>query len=1141
MKNLQQKLRGMVVKPKKKKQPKRILVRRRDIGLPTVDSRTRYEPVAASPLAIPDRGRARSRSRSRAANRSALPPIEPRVTRSVSRARARNRDRDAGDVRLSVHGIAHSNDELIHVRAKRSLFREEQRGHNFPRLSDNDLIDRVSRGLENLSYRSNLERSSNIVPDGYRLNVPREFPSAVSSFERHYRIYASSYVALFNALASELGKPGVTRVSAFLPYSAATFDATRPGMGYRTPLRTYRSIRDLRENFWADVRRKIRYLYTGVAGDSDKDSVSYAEFDTGVSFLDNPAGIDIYSSRGSRSGSCNTKKTSFPILKGKFSDYRVMNPASNANNCGLHCLIAASKNVPSVKTIRREFNLVSNVPVSEDTLVKIGEKYGLRVEIFTENSDEENLWNALTTGVTCIYLTNNHYKLVMAKTSFYTCPVCKRKLRSKECDDLRPHECSLVRVCNLSTHPNAKVKRFDAAYDIETRNDIRQLREYDIGLLQHPEDLSERVFVLPQVPTLVCMVFKNTEQDVLVRNSFLGVSCMDDFLERLFELHSNYIYLDLYAHNGSRFDSLLVLQAIKANAKYAKYTEVDESVIKGTKILNFKFLNHTFRGTENYLEGSLDKLCKAFKVTDAKKKKIMIKGKEWDTMDLCLMNPEQSPQEFLDFITNPIYIEFQKAYVEYCMYDCISLLQVWVLFKEQMLESVIPVQEYPFLKNVFSSSSTLPGTIMKVFKAVHSKKIEGTNGKSVHMRDYWCPSARNPTVSKLIMDAKLGGISHVAKPGLHIGEISLVDVKSLYPSVMLNKLYPNGEPIELLGDSECRSFIEAGYLAIIRCTKVTMNTNCIADYPARTKSGLDWGANEVIEGALTSIDILRILRHGGTVSMEWGIGWTKQTNPFTSVISKATAIKVEQDHFSETKDPRYNPVLRTATKLSGSALFGKMLESSKNCSWEEFDSFFDYSEFDKEGKYDVRQSNGKFYVKVPEDSETLPPLQFGVFILAHSRQMMQDYFDMVGRENIIASETDSIHCYDRHLLKLRESNDPLYRIGNEYGNMVAEYNGTIRKAYFLAKKCYAYAEMKEGSKDEKKMKCKGVSTNCLTVDFYETLYKTRSSRVENMKVFRRNLFSDVHTGITIEYLTKVIKTGADVEYKEYNEHGPVRC
>ncbi len=1030
-----------------------------------------------------------------------------------------------------------TSDDMLHMYAQNELRREQgAASQQLPRGVSNQQGSIANR-LRRLDYGHELRRHARTVPAGFSLDVPLATPSPRAE-ERHSTLYASSYVSIFNVLANELER-GATRVNAFLPY-AFTGENERLR---RTPLRNYTSLQDLRENFWSDIRSRLRFMHTGLPGDENHNTNTGGRtINVGVTFLDNDAGVQIYSTSRVRRGSCNNNKKTYPILKGKFADYRALNPTSKGNNCGIHCLKEANGNMPSVKQIRSECGIPKGA-ISISDMYKIACKYGMLLYIATEQSDEEMLFDKLAQGIICLHLDDmDHYKLIINKTSYYTCPVCKLKLRTKETDNLEPHQCSLPRITTLSAHPNVKVKRVDGTYDLETRSDVHRRADYDVGSDEYIDDRESgatKITVFPQQPTLACLAYYN-KCEQLVSHSFFGMNCMNDFLEELFVLHTKYVYLDLYAHNGSRFDAHLLLAAIKKHPEYSKYTNVEDCVIKGTRILSFRFLNHTIRGTENYLDGSLDDLCKSFKISDGKQKTVIIEDQEWNTMDICLMRPELSPQQYIDFLNSEDGYLFKEAYVEYCIRDCTSLLEVWTSFKRVMLESVIPVKQYPYLANIFSKAATLPGTIMKVFRAVHSKKIEGKNGKPVHVDGYWTPVPTEKMILKLITDAKLGGISHVAKPGLHVGDIAIIDVKSLYASVMLQEGYPDGAPIPLVGDDLCRHFInQRDHMAIIRCTKVEMNTNCIADYPARTDHGLDWTASVVHGASLTSLDILRIERKGGRVEMEYGIGWERTTNPFIAVAQEATNIKVQQDEYKEKKDPRYNPVMQTSTKLSVNALFGKMLENADNYAWSEFSSYWDYSEFDFEGKYNVHYSNEKFYVRTPSEKETYPPLQFGVFILGHARERMMNFFDMVGRQNVIASETDSIHTYDKHLLSLRQSNDPLYRIGNKYGNMVVEHDGKIKKALFLGKKCYAYLTFADGYTlpNKKRMKCKGVAISCLDDAFYWTLYNDRVANVKNMRVFRRHLFTDVHTGITIEYIDKEIKADTKLKYHEYNEDG----
>ena len=137
--------------------------------------------------------------------------------------------------------------------------------------------------------------------------------------------------------------------------------------------------------------------------------------------------------------------------------------------------------------------------------------------------------------------------------------------------------------------------------------------------------------------------------------------------------------------------------------------------------------------------------------------------------------------------------------------------------------------------------------------------------------------------------------------------------------------------------------------------------------------------------------------------------------------------------------------------------------------------------------------NGRVYIKTEAALRTTyAPIQFGVFILAHSRELMQDYFEIIGKDNVIASETDSIYSRKSALHNLLVSTHPLYRIGKELGNMDLEENNII-DSYFLGKKCYALkiqGKDKDGKVTVKtKFRLKGVPSNFLRWEAYERLHR----------------------------------------------------
>lgn len=1117
-------------------------------------------------------------------------------TRPVTRSRLRQLERSF----TNTSRPAYDSIDAYHLLNERRLLAEDSDGHriSIPELSREDRAQ-LERNLSHLEYRSHLNRrEGRRVPSGYSINIPMDITSAANRArgESHTRLYASSFRTLYDSLASELAS-GATSVNAFLPYFVDEGGAENDYV-HRAPLRNYSSLEELTEHFWDDVRDRIQFLYTGMGGEDFSSDNGGNPMFTGVSFLDNKHGIEIYSHRSPRRlGSCNTNKTSEPKLPKPYDTFRVRNVSSSANNCGLACLREVNANMPTYLRIRNLFK-IGKGPISADMLITIGAFYGMRVLIFSHGNDPELMYNCLSDGTTCLWYDEDengvgHYKLILCSFKYVRCQKCFQDMRLGD-SNKHTHKCNLRNIKKLTSHPNSKAKRCIAFYDIETRGNISEVMEYDLSSVAPKDCIPTKedgtAYVIPSVPCLICFVYQ-PEHGPPEEFTFFGLDCMTHFVQKLMDLHSKNIYLDLYAHNGSRFDAMFVINAIKKNPSFYEFMDLEDAIIKGSRVVGFKFLNHVFRDTGAYIEGSLEKICSNFKVEIAKLKSIKVMNpesgieEEIDTMDLCLMKPHLGPQEWCNFLLEPHNKPLYDAYLKYCMYDCKSLMAVWQKFTQSMFSGVIPVEKYPKLLKVFEKAFTLPGTIMSVFKAVFSAsldeadyrelEVKGTRyfqdiyqreepvdtghywgkgkkprimpkySQKKRVRFYWCPNREHERwIPTLLEDSKLGGISHVAKPGLHRGKLAVIDVKSLYASVMLGCQYPQGAPIILWDHRECMDFIMKGppNMGVFRVKKAIMKTNCIAPFPARTPNGLDWSATEIEWGALTCMDIRRIIRQGGEVEILQGLGWTKTWNPFVDVIGEVTRIKCEQDKYKEAGDPRYNPTLREAAKLTANSLFGKMLETLMNEKWIEFDNYHAYANFDPECKYMLRHCNGKMYLKHKSDPDEYPPIQLGVFILAWSRERMQNYFDIVGRHNVIASETDSIHCQVGALTELKQSVDPIYRIGEEYGQMVIDYDGNISEAMFLGKKCYVYLKidgpMGEDKKNYKK-RCKGVSTKCLTPEFYWTLYNNGSSTAKNMKVFKRALFTETNTGVSITFIDKTLRRDSKIIYREYNEHGVV--
>lgn len=294
-----------------------------------------------------------------------------------------------------------------------------------------------------------------------------------------------------------------------------------------------------------------------------------------------------------------------------------------------------------------------------------------------------------------------------------------------------------------------------------------------------------------------------------------------------------------------------------------------------------------------------------------------------------------------------------------------------------------------------------------------------------------------------------------------------------------------------------------------------------------------------------------------------------------------------------------NPCLREACKLLMNSLYGKMLEVSLNYSIIPIDQIVmyddkphyksDVGQLVEIEEHQVLSSNGGLVVKIPIENRNTT-IHLGIFILAYSKMVMAEYMNIAGRDNIVASETDSIYfpsvlldqfpdnskkakisqakrelgeeAEEKQILERAEqieitdvciehpNYDPLkpWRIiGEEFGNMEVETDD-IGDAMFLGKKCCYFIkslnkrqkiessnlsdeEYKEQTRKNTKMTFKGVPNKNLSKQVYETLYSKKYVNVADINVFTRKLFDCEETSVWVGKMTK--KISAQMLLKEH--------
>ena len=298
-----------------------------------------------------------------------------------------------------------------------------------------------------------------------------------------------------------------------------------------------------------------------------------------------------------------------------------------------------------------------------------------------------------------------------------------------------------------------------------------------------------------------------------------------------------------------------------------------------------------------------------------------------------------------------------------------------------------------------------------------------------------------PTYDKYIRPSYRGGFTYlnpkfsskIVKEGI------VLDVNSLYPSVMANELLPYGEPIHFEGKYEenpiytlyiqsirCQFEIKPGYIPTIQLKYSTLFSQ---------NEYLTSSNEQEVELCLTSVDLKLFLDHYNVYNIEYKGGWAfKGTHGlFNSYINKWS-----QNKINAKKEGNHG--LYLISKLFLNSLYGKFATATS-----------------QREKYPYLKEDGTIGYTMTEAKERdgiyLP---IATFITAYARnktirsaQKITDAYNR-GESDIefIYADTDSLHLRSKgHKIPDNLEIDP-YILG------AWKYESKFIKAKFIRQKCY---------------------------------------------------------------------------------------
>lgn len=352
--------------------------------------------------------------------------------------------------------------------------------------------------------------------------------------------------------------------------------------------------------------------------------------------------------------------------------------------------------------------------------------------------------------------------------------------------------------------------------------------------------------------------------------------------------------------------------------------------------------------------------------------------------------------------------------------------------------------------------------------------------------------------------AVIGGRTEVfGKNGVYIEEdMEMIDVVSLYPSVMYDNSYPIGQyvntPVEVTGKLGIYNVhVNFQRLPVVVGRKQQLK---------QEKAPIDWKYTGEMDVVLSSVTIDMMRRHFGNDSLTVGDGvyWEYSTrNLFKSYIDKFLSAKIEQDQYKESEDPdvrcKYNPVVRENAKLMLNSLYGKLLERLHTTEGNFVSTLEEsYKIRSKLSHFEIYSITGELeYIcgerKEPPKNTSSKPLYLGIFVLDYSKRTMYD--NVFSKVNALYTDTDSALIRTSDYKRLSPE-----IFGKGLGKFSDDTDGEkIKFAYLVEPKCYLLGGIKEdGERFIIKARSKGVSNNTTWVNtitgemkrgYNEELYK----------------------------------------------------
>lgn len=374
----------------------------------------------------------------------------------------------------------------------------------------------------------------------------------------------------------------------------------------------------------------------------------------------------------------------------------------------------------------------------------------------------------------------------------------------------------------------------------------------------------------------------------------------------------------------------------------------------------------------------------------------------------------------------PIYKNLEDVVIDdYCLeYSKIDALGLGIAIEKRL--------------EIGRGAMTTASGAFKEFKEMINTRFSG------NFSNFFTPL--QPELDDQIRKAYRGGFTYLNQyfSNKEIKDITVIDVNSMYPAMMKNKVLPYGEPFEI--DS---GLVETNQLYPLGLQRVYFKSCVLKEgfIPFISmhngfsgvnvyESIIDESRSDDERTLLLTIEEFELFKRSYNIDgmrLLGGYAFKGRVGFFDEYINKFWEMKLSK-----------NPTIKSLGKLFLNSLYGKFAEG-----------------YEKES-YNIYYEDKICYELADKEIRPVGYLPMGIFITSYSRQFLIETILSIGVDNYIYSDTDSIHFIKDTLPDDIEIDDDI--IG--YWSIEGHY----KEGYYIRAKKYCLVE----EDDRLKIACAGI-------------------------------------------------------------------